>query len=442
MKPCVFQAFSLLSNNNKDKTLRLVIQRPIGFSQQAGTSSSPPCSRSDKGDKSPQDLAPKSPQELTPTSPLPSPHLSLNSRELREPLLNDTHLPGHCIEVKTISGNIDKKEPRKIYIQNINTEENESDSWNTPFPKVVKLPKVRMFICGSEAEMCANLILQGSEVNCDISSLRQGYAYVDCSMATNSYGSVVISPPCSNLYATSLGQSNMYMPSVNQSDCQKEDNRCKHCGNEYHCSASHSFVGTVASVELFVVSDDKFFHQCCSYLFTKYSIFLLTFDGAKLLRSATAEISRMQCLSHTIRSFAGYDCHVMSCGLLQGGMADEVRTLFYTSSVNMLQIFNVLGPELIDIDFNLASSDSLSGSRQIQSTVWKVVTETIQRQHILQPCLLIMDHLNSIRERELLLTEGQLMEIVRQKLPQYQQDVHQMVVTEMSMCGEIVSGSK
>ena len=340
---------------------------------------------------------------------------------------------------------MDKKEPRKIYIRNINKEESESDSWNTPFPKVVKLPKVRMFICGSEAERCANLILQGSEITCD--NLRQGYAYIDCSMATNSYGSVVISPSCSNLYATSLSQSNVQMSSMNQSDCQKEDIRCKHCGNEYHCSASHTFVGTVANVELFVVTDDKFFQHCCSYLFTKYSIFILTFDGAKLLRSATAEISRMQSLSHTIRSFAGYDCHIMSCGLLEGGVdsrntADEVRTLFYTSFVNMLQIFNVLGPELIDVDFNLASSDSLSGSRQIQSAIWKVVTETIQRQHILQPCLIIMDHLNSIRDRELFLTESQMMEIVRKRLPQYQQDVHQMVVTEMSMCGEIVSGSK
>ena len=440
-----FQAFSLLSNSNKESSLRLVIQRPVGFSQQPGSSSSPPCSRQDKGDKSPQDLIPKSPQELTPTSPLPSPHFSINSRELRDPLLTDTPLPGR-IEVKKPSGNVDKKEPRKIYIQNINKEENESDSYNTPFPKVVKLPKVKLFICGSEAERCANLILQGSEINCD--NIRQGYAYIDCSMTTNSYGSVVISPSCSNLYATSLSQSSVFMSSMNQSESSdKEDIKCKHCGNEFHCSASHTYVGTVANVDLFVVSNDKFFHNCCTYLFTKYSIFILTFDGAKLLRSASLEISRMQSLSHTIRSFAGYDCHIMSCGVLDGGMdsgnmADEVRTLFYTSSVNMLQVFNVMGPELIDIDCNSAPPGSVTGSQQLQSAIWKIITETIQRQHILQPCLILMDHLNSIRERELFLTESQMMEIVKKRLPQYQQDVHQMVVTEMSMCGEIVSGSK
>ena len=391
----------------------------------------------------------KSPQELTPTSPLPNPVFSIGSKDLKEPLLPYTHLPGR-IESKKSSGQMDKKEPRKIYIQNINKEESEHDSWNTPFPKVVKFPKVRMFVCGSEAERCASLLLQGSEISCD--NIRQGYGYIDCSMATNSYGSVVISPSCSNLYTTSLNLSNMSVSSMNQSESSssdKEGMKCKHCGNEYHCSASHSFAGTVANVELFVVSDEKFFHSCCTYLFTKYSIFILTFDSAKLLRSASVEIARMQSLSHTIRSFAGYDCHIMSCGLLDSGaesknIADEVRTLFYTSSVSMLQIFNVMGPpELIDVGCNSVSSDSLNGSRRLQSAVWKIVTETIQRQHILQPCLIILDHLNSIRDHELILTEGQMMEIVRMRLPQYQQDVHQMVVTELiSMCGEIVSGSK
>ena len=420
-----------------------MIQRPVGFSQQSGTSPSPPC----HGDKPPQDLTPKPPQELTPTSPLPSPVFSIgSSKELKEPLLPYTHLPGR-IESQKSSGQMDKKEPRKIYIQNINKEE--SDSWNTPFPKVVKFPKVRMFVCGSEAEKCTSLLLQGSEISCD--NVRQGYGYIDCSMATNSYGSVVISPSCSNLYATSLSLSNMSVSSMNQSESssgEKEGIKCKHCGNEYHCSGSHSFAGTVANVELFVVSDEKFFQNCCTYLFTKYSIFILTFDSAKLLRSAPVEIAKMQSLSHTIRSFAGYDCHIMSCGLLNSGsesknIADEVRTLFYTSSVSMLQIFNVMGPpELIDVGCNSASSDSLNGSRQLQSSVWKIVTETIQRQHILQPCLIILDHLNSIRDHELILTELQMMEIVKTRLPQYQQDVHQMVVTELSMCGEIVSGSK
>lgn len=425
-----------------------MIQRPVGFSRQLGSSFSPPCSRTEKGEKSPQDVSPKSPQELTPTSPLPSSFFSISSKELKEPLLVDTHLPGR-IELKNSPGSMDKKEPRKIYIQNINKDESESNSWNTPIPRVVKLPKVRMFICGSEAERCASLILQGAEMN--FGNLGQGFASIDCSMATNSYGLVVISPSCSNLYATSLSLSNMTLSSRNQSESstsEKEDVRCRHCGNEFHCSASHSYVGNVANVEMFVVSDEKFFQNCCTYLFTKYSIFILTFDGAKLLRSASMEIARMQSLSHTIRSFAGYDCHIMSCGLLDNrmesrNMADEVRTLFYTSSVSMLQIFNVMGPpELIDVDCNSASSESLNGSHQLQSSVWKIITETIQRQHILQPCLIIMEHLNSIRDHELFLTESQMMEIVRNRLPQYQQDVHQMVITELSMCGEIVSGSK
>ena len=318
-----------------------------------------------------------------------------------------------------------------------------------PFPKSVKLTKVRIFLCGSEADKCLNYLLKDSALNIEVQN--QCFTYTSCSMSTDCFSNIVIAKPCSNLFSYSVASPrNCYM---NQSDHRGGgDSKCKQCGGDFPNSVpgqSHGQSGSIVNVEMFAVPDDRFFHFCCSYLFTKSSIFILTFDGSKLLRSAASEFARLQSLSHTIRSIAGEEVHIMSRGFIDGGpdashVRDEVRALFYTPLNSVLQNFHVFGPEFVDVRTpnTLTPSSDSSGENQLLQVLWKAVMETVQRQQVLQPSLLLIDLLVSLREKEFIITESHLMEIIQSKLPNYQLDVHQMILTYLIENREILLGSK
>jgi hypothetical protein len=322
---------------------------------------------------------------------------------------------------------------------------NETDSVIVPFPRNVKFPKVRIFVCGSEAEKYVNLLLLESEI--DTVFQNSEYTHVEFSMATNCFGNVVISKICSDLYGAS-NQLKTHLSNVNQSTVSGgADVKCKQCGNDFNSEGSSSAVGTLVNVDLFVVPDDKLFHTCCTYLFTKSSLFILTFDGDKILRAAPQEFSRLSNLSHTIRSFAGEECHIMLYGLLESGAEannrlDEVSALFYMPFNTQLQNLNVSGPELINMHGQAARHTCVHLSHNFQNLLWKTVTDTIQRQHVLQPSLLIVDCLRAIRDQDLIQTEEQFMSVIKSRLPDYKLDIHQMIVTYLNTFGEIMLGSK
>lgn len=415
-------AFDLISD--KPSLLRLVVQRPIGFSQK------PIGVHGDKPDKYVTDTLPHSP---SPQSARDLEHMSGGSAPIPG-IIEPPKAPDKPVQTMNIY--ISQEAP--------SLSNNESEIQHLPFPKTVKLPKVRIFICGSEAEKCANYILKESEI--ELMCQGPGYSYSFCSMTTDCSDNVVTSPPCANMYAASSQSSpfSSYMPSA--SSCSQKgvgDLRCKACGSD--SPSAQNALGTVVNIELFVISDDSFFHSCCHYLFTKSSIFILTFNGGKLLRSSACEFSHLQNLSHTIRSFAGDECVIMSCGLLDSGtearnMVDEVRALFYTPFNTQLQTFNVSGPELVNLKASTLACDGISASKQLQTLLWKVVIETIQRQRVLQPSLLLSDHFYSQRNGEIFIKETQLTSIMRHKLPQYGDDVYQDILTYLIMNREIILG--
>lgn len=410
------EAFSLVSSENEVKTLRLVIQRPVGFMH-------PSSVRSDKSQNY---------SNITkPISPLP---LQISPQGVKE--WDSLVIPG-IIEPKN---NPDAKfQPSNF--TDVSRTDNDFSSVNMPLPKNVKFPKVRIFMCGSEAEKCSQFIFCDSNVN--IVFKQAGYAYSEFSMTTDCCGNVVLSKVCSNLYAVS-SQASSYSAPVSQVNSKGYgDSHCCHCSSDYTTNISQNIISNVVNVELFVITDDKLFHNCCNYLFTKFSMFILTFDGAKLLCRASTEFARLQNLSHTIRSFAGDDCHVMSCGLLNevennSTMLDEVQALFYTHFNTQLQNYNVCGPELVNLQ--AVSQGGSTVNQNLQVVLWKTITDSVQRQQVLHPSLWMVDYLHNIRHKEMFLTEEHLMTVIRQKMPEYQLDVRQMILQELIMFGEIILG--
>ncbi|WAR25176.1 hypothetical protein MAR_010880, partial [Mya arenaria] len=344
------QVFKVISESKG--SIRLIIQRPVGFSQQ------PP---GFTGTRSTSDTVYRisSPQATgAPSSPAFVP---------QDPLL-----PG-IIEPE-------KGQPRKVPIQNIYITNNlnpcDSGTIRTqPFPKTVKFPKVRLFLCGSEAERCANMILKNSVFGCV--KMENGYGNVDFSITTDCLGNVVMSKVCSNLFWSNSVHSagTTSCESYNSGNNNVSDYKCKSCGNDLK-------YGNVINVEMHVILDDRLFHNCCNYLFTKSSMFILTFDGAKLLESHQTEFTRMQNFAHTIRSFQGDECLVTMYGLLHStpkysrNIVDEVQSLFYINNTQ-LQQYNVMGPELFTSDHtNVPEREGLlSDCRGLQSSMWKAITK-------------------------------------------------------------------
>ncbi|KAL4226970.1 Myeloid differentiation primary response protein MyD88 [Mactra antiquata] len=412
------QMYKLMKQANKEKTLRLLVQRPIGFSQ------NPNIARSKKSDTYTQVTQPHS----------PSP--SAYSYKPEDPLI-----PGTIVQN---TGPVKIVKQQNIYFSEVSDCNNESQSGILPFPKTVKFPKVKIFVCGSEAEKYGAYLLRDSYIEPTIQT--PGYSHYQFSMATNCCNNVIISPQLMNLYASNK-LSNSSVPVVDCSDCHGHHiQHCKQCGCDLNTRNFQNVSGSVVNVSLFIIPDDRLFHYCCTYLFTKSSLFILTFDGAKILRSASQEVSRLQSLSHTVRSFAGEECNVMSYGMLHGGvdnanLHDEVKTLFYTQMLNTpLQNYKIIGPHLIDIRGNGSDGDSVSSCHELKQLLWKTVMESIEHQHVLHPALAIVDYLQYYREQEIFITESQLMSIIKSKLSDYELDVHQMILTYLNEYGEIIIG--
>lgn len=414
------EAFSLISRGRggESRTLRLLIQKPVGFSQH------PSIVRTNKSDS------------YAESSSVPSVHLtpSPNPRE-QDPLI-----PG-IVEMKNSPEKLIRQQ--NLYFTDMAGTVGESGRGSLPFPKTVKFPKMRIFICGSEAEKCAELILLNSDIK--ILNRNSGYLCIEFSMATDCFGNVLLTNVCSDLFAASC-QLNTHSLDVCEPGHKSEgDVKCRNCGKDYNLREMQSGAGTLVNVELFVVPDDRLFHCCCTYLFTKSpSMFILTFDGGKMLSSASHEFSRLQNLSHTVRSFAGEERYIMTCGLLESApeanIMDEVQALFYTPLNTQLLNLNVSGPELINISKSQGEPGSLNQSRELQVLLWRTITDTIQRPHVQQHALLIVDYLHAVHDTNVILMEDQFTAVIKTKLPEYQQDIHQIVLIELNTCGEIILG--
>lgn len=175
---------------------------------------------------------------------------------------------------------------------------------------------------------------------------------------------------------------------------------------------------------------------------------MLTFSGAKVLNSAAGEILRLQNMIHSIRCCVGYDCSILTYGLLGKEQAelgssfkDEVKTLFYTSYGQQIQKYNVTIPDLILP--SLEESLNLSSSKKLKQNVWKAVSETMQKQHVSILSVVMMRQLEDLRQDgKQVITEEEFSKLFKMAIPNGEPSLQHVVWTHLKEFGEILSLSK
>lgn len=295
--------------------------------------------------------------------------------------------------------------------------------------RTVKLPKIRIFICGNEARALAKLLVPSSFLKTDTSSAHCLYECVKCTMDMSKAGDVSFMPWSSydNLLqseeTTRLHASNDSLVNGEVNKQREED--YLHRG--------------VVNTEIFIVPDEKLFQYGCHYLFTRTSLFLLTFNGAKVLNSAAGEILRLQNLIHTIRCCVGYDSNIFTFGLLnseQADFKDEVQTLFYTSYGQQIRKYSVTIPDLIISDEN---SNQIP-SKILKKNVWKAVSETIQKQPVSILSVVMMAQLERLRqEGKQIITEEEFAKMFKMAVPNGEPSLQHVVWTTLKEFGELLS---
>lgn len=312
---------------------------------------------------------------------------------------------------------------------------------NSQLNKTVNLPKVRVFICGSEARSLARLILPESlnpSNQTDISNRK--YMCVKCTMGMDRQGKISFTPWSAF--------DHLLQDSGDMTSLHASSDSLAQLAREQEDSSTFLHKGFV-NMEFFIVPDEKFFHHCCQYLFTRTSLFMLTFDGDKMINSAAGEMSRLENMIHTIRCFVGYECQILTYGLVGSDQVDvassvtvdEVQTLFYTAYGNQLQKYSVAMPFI----FNSSADQNTSYAdvcRQLQNSIWKTVSDTVQKQHVLMASLAVLQQLELYKRKgQTMITEDDFRNIFKRVAPNGEQDLQQMVSVDLKDYGVILSSS-
>ena len=300
--------------------------------------------------------------------------------------------------------------------------------------QTIKLPKVRVFICGNEARQLARLILpsyMACEENC-------GYRLYDVMKVTMMMSrDKVVDFTQWSLYEQLLHREEKSRFHASNDSLNKSDIKEINGASSLHKGAINT--------EFFIVPDEKFFNHSCQYLFTRTSIFLLAFDGVKVVNSAGGEISRLQNMIHTIRCFIGYECPILTYGLIGSDQSElgnavsveEVRTLFYTSYGHQIQKYDVHLPNL----FSVCPTES--ESEEIRMSVWQAIGKTEEKQYVLRASVAMMHQLQLKRQQNIpYITEDEFTQIFQELVPNADLGSRQVVWTELHEFGEILSLSK
>ncbi|KAL5013256.1 hypothetical protein ScPMuIL_007526 [Solemya velum] len=462
----------IIKSMEKSDSLKVVIQRPEGYSS---TPSSPNESHEfiQVSVDPPTSNIAHCPHELRPYDSLPIPgSFSLDLKDVskkktldrspdslkNEPLSNTANLPRSakikesrplitpskfpfvCDSPYLVPEHGNKNEIISMTELDLSLSESEQalmGDATQDFIKTVKLPKIRIFICGQEAVTFSKFILRNHASH--ISGSHFGFSYLRCSVEIGKDG-----VPQFNQWSPELYSSVLNHPKVKQ-QLSEGHSMGKHLNENVHNEASDQSYGhsAVVNAEIFIVPDDRFFNHCCHFLFTATSIFLLTFNGTKLLKSPPTEIMRIQNLIHTIRCCVGDDAPILTYGLVSESTQTshtlaEVEILFYTSYGDQLKKFEVNSPEMLDSSFSDFSQ--ASWIPKVEKVLWMTIMETIQIQPILLASLSVIIQLEEqVKSNHRVVNEEIFEKIVRTTIPNCQQDLQHMILLELRTCGQIIS---
>ena len=230
-------------------------------------------------------------------------------------------------------------------------------------PQEVPVPKVRIFVCGNKSNVFANLLIMSASEEARI-PLDSHVHYSRLCLRKSDLTRVTFDK-------WQLGLMESREESLTADSLHgKNGSQCTKCLSNFK----------QINADIFVISDENFFHHCSHFLFTKSSVFLIAFDAHKLLNQASAEISRIENILHTIWSFSGNSALVHLHGILSSDTvkADEVRTLFYTSHGKQLGRYAI---SIEDIIF-LQKDEDLDVLDRLRSSIFDTVSLSCMRQTV------------------------------------------------------------
>ena len=161
------------------------------------------------------------------------------------------------------------------------------------------------------------------------------------------------------------------------------------------------------NVELYVVSNEEFFHHCAAWLLPTAALVLLTFDVHKLLNQPEPETRRLATMVHTVRACCdsgGSSCgdavgapcpEVVLYGVPSGSQrdvsAEEVQAIFYvTDSGSRLLEHHALTVPSVAVP---ACSDSMAAAR---CKLFSACQDHVQQVPVHQPALKVVDTLSGL----------------------------------------------
>ncbi|CAL1526642.1 unnamed protein product [Lymnaea stagnalis] len=218
-----------------------------------------------------------------------------------------------------------------------------------PKNQLIKLPQVRVFVCGNATNEFLRSLL-GSFINIKLESRTCCF---QISMKKLKNGPVVI------------GNSESFTYLLREAS------------------------DTCINVELVAISDENFFHHCCSWMFSDRSIFILTFDTKRLSQSSNTELSRLCSLAHTIRTSVPGGDTIRTYGVSSGADStklEETETLFYTSLGQLLPRPRVISPVSDSQDMN-----------QTRLDIYNLLSTICDRQSVTSTTAIALDILLSQR---------------------------------------------
>ena len=163
------------------------------------------------------------------------------------------------------------------------------------------------------------------------------------------------------------------------------------------------------NVELYVISNEEFFHHCAAWLLPTAALVLLTFDVHKLLNQPEPETRRLATMVHTVRACSdsgggggsggdavGTPCpEVVLYGVPSGSQrdvsAEEVQAIFYvTDSGSRLLEHHALTVPSVAVP---VCSDSMSAAR---CKLFSACLDHVQQVPVHQPALKVVDALSGM----------------------------------------------
>ncbi|XP_041348493.1 uncharacterized protein LOC121368043 [Gigantopelta aegis] len=246
-------------------------------------------------------------------------------------------------------------------------------------PMELPIPKVRIFICGNKSNVFANLLVMGASEEARI-PLESHVHYSRLCLRKNDQSRVTF-----DKWQFGLTE--------NRDKSVAPDSPQNTTTNQW---LSFPNVKQI-SADIFIIWDENFFHHCSHFLFTKNSVFLIAFDAHKLLNLASTEISRIENILHTIRSFASDSALVQLHGILSSETvkADEVRTLFYTSHGKQLGRYAISIPDIVF----LQKDEDLSVLDGLRSSIFDIANSSCTTQSVSMKSLQLSEALSGTEGR-------------------------------------------